>query len=340
MAQRLRITVPASTSNIGPGFDVMGLALSLYLTVEVDYDPTTAAVSQLAADTSVDQAMLAILSTWTINYSGDSAETVPLEAHRNLITKTAANMIARYASATAIPQNVHIYVNNPIPLGRGLGSSGAAVVAGIVLGNTLGKLNLSMDTQLKECLSIEHHPDNVTAALAGGWVACWTDTEGQAGFARLPIHANVRAITVSPRFEVKTEDARGVLPKQYNLTDVVFNLQRITQLTAALGAAELDAQQVHRAMQDRIHQPYRKLWIPGMDDLLQTLTPSTRPGLLGVCISGSGPTVLALIDNTANAEALCSEIRGVFTSRNIESDARVLDVERRGAYCEVVVRKD
>ncbi|KAI8053344.1 homoserine kinase [Syncephalis plumigaleata] len=333
MSQRIRITVPASTSNIGPGFDVMGLALSLYLTVEADYDVNS--TQHTSTDSIVD-----VLSSWTLCYTGDSADTVPLEPYRNLITKTAADLIVRYADVKAIPQNVQIRVDNPIPLGRGLGSSGAAVVAGIVLGDTLGQLNLSMETRLKECLAIEHHPDNVTAALAGGWVACWTDVEGKAGFARLPINASVRAITVSPRFEVKTEDARGVLPKQYSLNDVIFNLQRITQLTAALGAVELDAEQVHRAMQDRIHQPYRKSLIPGMDTLLETLTPSARPGLLGVCISGSGPTVLALVDDQADTKALCSEICNVFKSHNIESDARVLDVERRGAHCEIVTKQD
>ncbi|RKP07897.1 GHMP kinase, partial [Thamnocephalis sphaerospora] len=312
----VRISVPASTSNIGPGFDVMGMALSLLLQVEATFTPP--------ADT-VD-ATDAVLTSWTIDYDGDSPETVLLDARKNLITRTAADVVARHVGAGRLPHGLHVHVNNPIPLGRGLGSSGAAVAAGVLLGSALGDLNLDLDMQLAECLRIEHHPDNVTAALAGGWVACWTDSAThRGGFVHLPVNKDVLAVAVSPRFEVKTAAARGVLPKSYSLEDVVFNLQRLTQLTVVLGAEQLDAEKIHRAMQDRVHQPYRQSLIPGMDHLLQTMTPASDPGLLGVCISGSGPTVLALVSRAADANAIAAKIQAVFAKQNIQSDARVLE---------------
>lgn len=215
--KRVRITVPASTSNIGPGFDVMGLALSLHLTVQVEFTPATTTNSQ-----TVDAAVEDTLTSWHIHYTGDSADTVPLDARRNLITRTCGQVAARHGVAGALPRAVQLTVHNPIPLGRGLGSSGAAIAAGVLLASVLTGLTLDVHQQLQECLLVENHPDNVTAALAGGWVACWTDAErDQSGFLSLPLHASVRAVTVSPHFEVKTEDARRVLPQQYALTDVV-----------------------------------------------------------------------------------------------------------------------
>jgi homoserine kinase len=308
------------------------MALSLRLKIEAQFTP----IPPQPKKTQSKKLLEKMIANWSIIYEGDSAETVLLDPRKNLITLTAAQVIVRHVGIERLPKELKVHVNNPIPLGRGLGSSGAAVVGGVLLGNVLAELNLDLQACLDECLRIEHHPDNITAALAGGWVACWANEKlGKGGYIHLPIHKDIIAVTVSPRFEVKTIDARNVLPKHYKLEDVVFNLQRITQLTVALGAEKLDPEMIHFAMQDRIHQPYRQTLIPGVQELLYKLTPSSDNGLLGVCISGSGPTVLALVHRNANAQAIATKIQNIFLKKGIESDARILEIERQGAHYEV-----
>ena len=158
--RKFKIKVPCSSANIGPGFDVVGLALSIYLQLDVIVDP------QYSESTST------VSHNCSISYEGEGADEVPLEADANLITRTALYVLKCHDIRT-FEQGTHVHINNPIPLGRGLGSSGAAVVAGVMLGNECGQLGLSKDRMLDFCLMIERHPDNVTAAMIGGFVGSY-----------------------------------------------------------------------------------------------------------------------------------------------------------------------
>ncbi|KAG2173299.1 hypothetical protein INT43_004673 [Umbelopsis isabellina] len=345
--RKFRIKAPCSTANIGPGFDVLGISLSLYLTLDVEI-----------LDGSQGD-----VKDFEMTYTGEGADDVPLIPEKNLITKTALYVLAAN-EIKSFPKPLKIHVHNPIPLGRGLGSSGAAVVAGVALGNALGQLDMDKDRMLDYCLMIERHPDNVAAALMGGFVASYlreldaADTEiasipasetfetvtngsgpappqppkGIGHFVQLNWAKEIKCIAIVPRFEVATAKARAVLPTSYERQDIVFNLQRLAVLTTALGRSPPDADLIYNAMQDKIHQPYRKTLIPGLPDVLSSITPQKYDGLLGICLSGAGPTILALA--THNFDNIAKEAMAVFKHiGGFDCFYEVLDVVEDGTTC-------
>lgn len=142
----------------------------------------------------------------------------------------------------------------------------------------------------------------------------------------------IKCIAIIPQFELSTADSRGVLPKAYTTPDVVFNLQRLAVLTTALTMDPPNADLIYPAMQDRVHQPYRKTLIPGLTEILSSVTPSTYPGLLGICLSGAGPTILAVA--TENFEEIAQEIINRFAKKNVQCSWKLLDPAYDGASIE------
>ncbi|KIK70377.1 hypothetical protein GYMLUDRAFT_32381 [Collybiopsis luxurians FD-317 M1] len=343
MSRQFTIRVPATSANIGPGFDVVGLSLSLHLTLTVSIPPPS------------DQPH----SAPSITYSGEGADEVPLNAYKNLTTRVALYVL-RCNGIRSFPSGLKIHTHNEIPFGRGLGSSGAAVIAGVLLGNEIGLLNLPTERLLDFALMVERHPDNVTAALVGGFVGSYlreldeADTaaasvplsevlpeyppdagedwglnpppppSGIGHYVRFGWSEPIKAIAIIPRFELSTAKAREVLPLQYSRKDLVFNLQRLAVLTTALAQNPPDPDLIYEAMKDRIHQPYRKTLIPGLPEVTSCITPVTHPGLLGICLSGAGPTILALA--TSNFERIAEDARSIFKTQNIEVDWKVLTI--------------
>ena len=255
-----------------------------------------------------------------------------------------------------------MHINNPIPLGRGLGSSGAAVVAGVSLANEVSDLGLSKARMLDYCLMIERHPDNVAAALYGGFVGTYLNELDPVETQRkeiplsevLPEPAGgvdtgltppepplnighykkfkwakeIKCVAIIPQFEVPTHEARRVLPDKYSRADLVHNLQRIALLTTALGESPPDPDMIYQGMQDKVHQPYRKKLIPGLTEILQSVTPKSHPGLLGICLSGAGPTILALA--THNFENIANHILEQFQKADISCKWVLLEPAQDG----------
>lgn len=145
---------------------------------------------------------------------------------------------------------------------------------------------------------------------------------------KFPWAKEIKAIAIIPQFEVATAKARSVLPTDYSRADVVFNLQRIALLPAALGKSPPDPEQIYLAMQDRVHQPYRKGLIPGLPEILLSVTPKSHPGLCGICLSGAGPTILALA--TENFEAISRTILDTFAKNNIKCTWELLEPAEEG----------
>ncbi|OQE31786.1 hypothetical protein PENSTE_c001G00897 [Penicillium steckii] len=343
------IRTPCSSANIGPGFDVIGLALSLHLELRVTIDD-----SKSSSDLPLNCAI-------TYEDQSKSTETISLDPEVNLITRVALYVL-RCHNQRSFPVETKVHIVNPIPLGRGLGSSGTAVVAGVMLGNEVGKLGLSKDRLLDYCLMIERHPDNVAASLFGGFVGTYLNELKPEDVARkeiplsevLPAPAGgvdtgmsppepplgighyrkfdwapeIKAIAIIPDFVVPTADARNVLPQQYSRADVVFNLQRAALLPAALGTSPPDPEMIFLAMQDKVHQPYRKGLIPGLTEILQSMTPATQPGLLGICLSGAGPTILALA--TDRFTEIADRIIARFATNNITCQWKLLEPAQDG----------
>ncbi|KAH6655930.1 ribosomal protein S5 domain 2-type protein [Truncatella angustata] len=342
--EKFTIRTPCSSANIGPGFDVIGLALSIYLELEVTID---------RSKTSSQEPL-----NCRITYEGqgeDSGE-VPLDPSANLITRVALYVL-RCHDQRAFPAETHVHIKNPIPLGRGLGSSGAAVVAGVMLGKEVGGLDLSMERLFDFCLMIERHPDNVGAALFGGFVGTYLKPLAPEDVARVeiplaevlpapaggedtgkrppepphgighhikfPWSKEIKAIAIIPQFQVPTAKAREVLPTHYPRQDVTFNLQRIALLPVALGQSPPDPELIYLAMQDKLHQQYRSTLIPGLQDIVASMSPDTQAGLLGVCLSGAGPTILALA--SSNFEQIADRIISRFKQENIECQWQLLE---------------
>ncbi|KAJ6501518.1 GHMP kinase [Mycena vitilis] len=343
VSRTFTIKVPATSANIGPGFDVVGLSLSLHLTLTV-VQPAPSDEPYIAP---------------TLRYTGEGADEVPLNAYKNLTTRVALYVL-RCHDIRSFPSGLEILVNNEIPFGRGLGSSGAAVIAGVLLGNELGSLKLPRERLLDFALMVERHPDNVTAALVGGFVGSYlreldsAATEaasvplsevlpeyppdagenwglnppvppiGIGHYVRFGWSESIKAVAIIPRFELSTAKAREVLPLEYSRKDLVFNLQRLAVLTTALGQSPPDPELIYEAMKDRVHQPYRKALIPGLPEVTSAITPTTHPGLLGICLSGAGPTILALA--THGFEAIAEDARAIFRKTGVEIDWKLLTV--------------
>jgi len=347
------IRVPATSANIGPGFDVVGLSLSLYLTLVINYkSPSTAWSGSAHVDST------------RISYEGEGATEVPLDLYKNLMTRVALYVL-RCHGIHSFPTGLTIRVHNEIPFGRGLGSSGAAVVAGVLLANALGRLDLTSSRMLDFALMVERHPDNVAAALIGGFVGSYlreldpaatqaasvplsevlpeyppdagpnwgrnppVPPSGIGHWIRFNVAPEIRAVAIIPRFELSTAKAREVLPEYYSRKDLVFNLQRLAVLTTALGQSPPDPGLIYEAMKDRVHQPYRKPLIPGLLEVTSLITPTSHPGLLGICLSGAGPTILALA--TDNFQRIAEDASKLFLGQNVEVDYKILDIVNDGS---------
>ncbi|KAI1778636.1 homoserine kinase [Hypoxylon cercidicola] len=339
------IRTPCSSANIGPGFDVIGLALSIYLELKVTIDRTKKS-SQEPLNCRI-----------TYEGQGEGSDEVPLDPAANLITRVALYVL-RCHDQRAFPVETHVHIINPIPLGRGLGSSGAAVVAGVMLGKQVGGLHHLDDNRLFDfCLMIERHPDNVGAALFGGFVGTYLNPLTPEEVARVEIPLSevlpapaggldtgerppepplgighhikfpwakeIKAVAIIPNFQVPTAKAREVLPKEYPRQDVTFNLQRIALLPVALGQSPPNPDLIYLAMQDKLHQPYRQTLIPGLGEIVESMSPSSQEGLLGVCLSGAGPTILALA--TSNFEQIAERIISRFQKENIDCQWLILE---------------
>ncbi|GEQ66918.1 hypothetical protein JCM33374_g581 [Metschnikowia sp. JCM 33374] len=345
-----RLRTPASSANIGPGFDVLGIGLNLYLEINVKVDP--------AVDTSADT------HNAKLQYEGDGAANVPLQSEKNLVTQTAL-YVMRCNGMKDFPVGTQIHVYNPIPLGRGLGSSGAAIVGGVMLGNEIAGLNLTKERLLDYCLLIERHPDNIAAAMLGGFVGSYLNelSPDNSRAVSVPLeyilpktstpkdkyetnpppndigqylkykwNDKIRCVTVIPEFEVKTDDSRAVLPLSYEKKDIVFNLQRLAILTTALTLDPPNHKVIYEAMKDKIHQPYRVQLIPGLDSVLKNVTAENTQGLCGICLSGAGPTILCLA--TENFEDIARTVIRIFEQFNVKCTWKLLDLAFDGATVE------
>jgi len=290
VGRRVRTVVPGSCANLGSGFDVFGLAVGLYLTTEVEV------VERKDGDSII-----------SITFEGEGKGVVPLD-ETNFLWTSVVYVSRKEKKSIPVHVRFNFSIKNDIPLGRGLGSSGAAVVSGVLIANKLFHLGMNTSQILRYCLEIEGHPDNASASLCGGFVACCSFSDENDGLSnvcarKLPYSDRIKAVVAIPDFEVSTENARQALPPTYSRKDVVFNLQRVGLLATALSDDGIvEKSLVHEAMRDKIHQPFRMHLVPGLSACLE-LTPHNTHGLLGVCLSGSGSTILALCrDNFEHVE--------------------------------------
>jgi len=290
------VVVPASTSNLGSGFDTVSAALSLYLEVTVEE-------SELPG--------IHWVSGW------DSKE-------ENILDAALRSTLKKYE--LPLPA-ISLSMRNPIPLKRGLGSSGAAIVAGIKIAERVAGIRLTAKEILEIAYPLEHHPDNLAASLHGGWVLSRVSS-GTVNVERIQSRLDCRFVVAVPDITISTQEARAILPSRYELSQVVYNLQRCALMVHALYAGRGDL--VSEAVGDAIHQPFRANLIPGLTDLLKKrdLPESVSSHLLGVSISGSGSCVLGIADDCFDqiGEWMVSRLQSSGTG----STYLVLDLDTQG----------
>jgi len=275
--EKLHLRLSATSANLGPGFDTIALALTLALEI----DATRA-------------------SDFAINATGRNTD-VCSSLRRNLMLDVYQKTLAA-SGAELIPLAFEIH--NEIPIGMGFGSSAVVRLAGIALANHFGGLGWSRERILDEAARLEGHPDNVAACWLGGFTVAAMDA-GHAHAVSLAPPARWRVLLAMPEKPLATTAARLVLPRSYDQDDVVFNIQRASLMAAAFATGRGDLLRV--AMQDRMHQPFRGAICPLLPSLLPLAGTS---GILGVALSGAGPSVLLLLDG----EARIAEIRALVTS--------------------------
>lgn len=307
----IRVRVPATSANLGPGFDCLGMALAIYNTIEMDEAPAEGV---------------------QVSVAGEGAEALS-GAAGNMVAEAAERL---FRAAGRRPRGLRLRVENAYPVARGLGSSAAAIVGGLVAANAMVGSPLGTDGLLDLAVEMEGHPDNVTPALLGGvTVACTVrDGAGQDGgartvYARFDPPPGLRLALVIPERPLSTAEARAALPAAVPRADAVFNLQRACLLVASLQAGRTDL--LGLALDDRLHQPYRAGLLPG---LAEALAAARRPGLLGGCLSGSGSTVLLFLD--PGEEALWGEavdaVAGAFRRNGIACQVRFVSPSAAGAH--------
>lgn len=291
----MRVRVPASSANLGPGFDALGLALGVYLTCTFER-----------------------AGRLSIEVSGRDTDRIPATPD-NLIWQTALRVAEDVGETLPL---IALEIDNDIPIEKGLGSSAAALTAGVVIADQLLGLHWKPHRILDEAARIEGHPDNVSACVLGSICASAIDEGGVARAVRLELPATYGVAVVVPDYELPTSAARAVLPESYSRADAVFNVQRSALLVAALATGTTSA--FPAAFQDRLHQPYRYALVPGLEEMVKL----RAPGLLGCALSGAGPSVLVFYEK--GHEQVCDLVRQIFALHGRTAETLWVRIAERG----------
>ena len=302
MSSTATVNVPATTANLGPGFDCLGAALTLHNRFKFSklYTPVDAL---------------------KITVTGPEAERVPLDKE-NLIYQAFARL---HHDLNQPPPPIHIEIELGVPLARGLGSSSTAIVGGLMGANLLAGSPLEKSDLIELAIALEGHPDNVVPAFQGGCCLAASGPDADWVIADIPWHEAVIPIVAIPNFELSTAEARQVLPQSYSRADAIFNTSHLGLLLRGLATGREDW--LKAALVDRIHQPYRQTLIPGYEAVAAA---ATQAGAHGVVISGAGPTLLALA-NQERADAIADAMAVTWAENGIEAEAMALSIDLKGA---------
>lgn len=302
-AKTVRVRVPATSANCGPGFDSIGFACTIYNELTMT----------LTEDENLD-----------IVVTGDGAEAIPTDEH-NIVWRSARYLLDRTSYGTKY-KGGSILMHNNVPLSRGLGSSATAIVAGLkaanaIIGNQFGRRDL-----LQFATKIEGHPDNVAPAIFGGFTVSTTYRGRAQTFSFLP-RMRLKFVAAVPDFTLSTKISREVLPDKISREDAIFNISRAAMLVAAL--MDGNPYFLRNSLYDAIHEPYRMKLIPGMSDVLYA---AKRNGAIGATLSGAGPTLMAYtLERDRIAEKVADAMVDAFSRNGVAAKSHILSLDTRGA---------
>lgn len=292
----IKSKIPCSTSNLGPGFDTLGLALNRYLHISAE-----------PAD------------RLSITVEGNGKEHIATD-ETNLVYN--AMKVTAESLGKKLP-SLQLHLENEIPAYGGLGGSGAAIAGGIFLANELLGGTLNREEMLNIAVGIEGHPDNVSAALMGGLTINCFDLQRKVHCRSIKIDKPLSVITCSPHFQVQTKQARKILPRQIPLKDAVTNIENVASLVASFIAGDYEFFRFVTA--DRLHEQYRSTLIPGYDDVQRA---ALDAGALSFNISGAGPTVFAFA--VKNEKEIGGAMVKAFEKKNQKASSSLMAVENNG----------
>ena len=307
---KVSVKVPATTANLGPGFDCMGMALPIYNTVTIEetvLPGTGIEINVIAEDDTSDELSL---------------EHIPMD--ENSIIYKAVELL--YNSIGQTPSELKITVHTQIPVARGLGSSASVIVGGLIAANELLGRPADEAALLSIATEVEGHPDNITPAIVGGLVLTSSEEDGSIVYRKLDWPQEWNLTLCVPEYELATDISRSVLPKEVPIQAAVFNAKRLAMFIQAIHTK--DSALMKLALKDKLHQPYRMKLVPGLEKIIENL--KHEENVLGCVLSGAGPSIL-IISERNNLDKIRSIVRETWADLNVKAEIYTLPVENNGA---------
>lgn len=314
---KITVKVPATTANLGPGFDCLGMALPIYNTITIE--------ETVLPGTGVE---INVFPTSDI-VEQSSLEHIPLD--NNSIVYKAVELLYNMIGQSPAELKINIYTG--IPVARGLGSSSSVIVGALFAANELLGRPADVPALLSIACEIEGHPDNITPAIVGGLVISSQEEDGSVVYRKLDWPEEWAITVCIPDFELSTDIARSVLPAEVPMQDAIFNAKRLALFVEAVHTN--DSELMKMALQDRLHQPYRMKLVPGLNSIISNLRHFDN--VLGCVLSGAGSSIL-IISEKNNLDKIRNIVKDTWAEQNIKCEIKTLSVENNGA--QIITNED
>ena len=303
---KVSVKVPATTANLGPGFDCLGLALPLYN--EVTVEETVMPGSGIEINIIDENETYDILS-------------IPKD--KNNIVYKAIELLYNFIGQSV--NDIKITIKTNIPVTRGLGSSASVIIGGLVAANELLGRPADNAALLSIASEVEGHPDNIAPAMFGGFCLASLEEDGSVTYSKIDWPCDWKLTVLIPDYELDTRIARSVLPEKIKIQDAAYNIRKCAMLIDAV--YRKDSELMKKSLKDRIHQPYREGLIKGFKELNEFL--ENKDDVLGCVISGAGPTILVISKNDG-FEKVQNDVKKIFEDFNVNCDIRTFNIENEG----------
>lgn len=303
---KVSVKVPATTANLGPGFDCLGLALPLYneVTVEETVMPGSGIEINIIEDS-------------------ETFDVLAIPKDENNIAYKAIELLYNFIGQSV--NDIKITIKTNIPVARGLGSSASVIVGGLVAANELLGRPADKAVLLSIASEVEGHPDNVAPAIFGGFCLSSMENDGSVSYSKIEWPSEWKLTVLIPDYELDTSISRSVLPENISIRDAAYNIRKCAMLVDSV--YRKDSEAMKKALKDKLHQPYRERLIKGFKELNELL--ENKDDILGCVVSGAGPTIL-IISKDDGFEKVQNEIKTILSDLNVKCDIRTFSIENEG----------
>lgn len=302
---KISVKVPATTANVGPGFDTFGIALPLYNII------------------TIEETVLGNIEIEIISKNGNEPNIHIPQDENHIIYKAIEQL---YACVGQSPSALKITIETEIPIAKGLGSSASVIVGALIAANELLGKPADLDALLSIASEVEGHPDNTTPAMLGGFCISSEEEDGSIVYSKLEWPSEWALTLCVPDFELSTNISRSVLPEKIDIKDAVFNIRRAAFMVEAIHTKNDKLMKI--AMQDKLHQQYRLKFVPGLEDVIEEL--KTFDDVLGIALSGAGPSIL-VISKGNDIASIQSIIKNTWEKFSVKSEIITMTVDNTGA---------